>query len=314
MIICIIQIFINENLSHFYLELYVVFYLFIFFTYLFLASTSESQWIKLFDHPVKRFDPSLRTPSYEHSLPEKVVADYSYLLKGIVAQRVRRRSPRNHWFFVTSPKDEVLLSALWRSTALAQHILSLCRSFCFTGGLGCEDFCGSDLRRYRYSWLPPQDFLGIEYLDDLVRFEPVKFVSASSLSFYYGHDSSSGPSTDFFFALKSNPIDYPVFFMLMIEPAPPKTQFTFFTPSFHRRFYVDDEPEETSPSSWKSRLASWTHPREEEEIDYIYSWRYNFEKSILSDVDYRRFRSKHAFREVLVRYRWSDPPLAITWK
>lgn len=231
--------------------MYEVLYLFIFYLSL-IASTSESRWIKLFDHSVKRFDSSSRTPSFEHDLPEKVVVDYSHLLKGMVAQRIRRRSPCNPWFFVTLLKDEALLSTLRRSTTLAQHILSLCRSFCFTGGLGCEDFCGSDLRRYRYFWLPPQDFLGIKYLEDLVRPEPMKFVSASSLSSYYVHDLLSGSSMDLSFALKSNPVDSPVFFMLMIEPALAKTQYTFFTPSFHRQFYVDDEPEETSSSSWKN--------------------------------------------------------------
>ena len=58
--------------------------------------------------------------------------------------------------------------------------------------------------------------------------------------------------------------------MLMVEPLPKKIPYTFFTPSFHYQFYLDDEPkevgevEEINPSSWRAHLTVFTHPRKEE--------------------------------------------------
>ena len=64
--------------------------------------------------------------------------------------------------------------------------------------------------------------------------------------------------------------------MLMVEPAPMNIPYTLFTQSFHYQFFPDDEPvevdeaKEASSSSWKTHLAVFAHPREEEEIDHIF--------------------------------------------
>ena len=47
------------------------------------------------------------------------------------------------------------------------------------------------------------------------------------------------------------------------------------------------EVREVGSSSWKARLAVFTHPREEEEeeeeeVDYIFPWRFDHEKSVIS--------------------------------
>ena len=76
--------------------------------------------------------------------------------------------------------------------------------------------------------------------------------------------------------------------MLMVGPPSKKISYTFFTPSFHYQFFPDDKPEkvgevkEIDPSSWKAHLAVFTHPHKEKEIDHIFPWRYNHEKSIMS--------------------------------
>ena len=51
-----------------------------------------------------------------------------------------------------------------------------------------------------------------------------------------------------------NPTDSLIYFMLMIEPPPEKTHFTFFFPSFHHQFYPDEEPKEPDSSSWQVRV------------------------------------------------------------
>ena len=64
--------------------------------------------------------------------------------------------------------------------------------------------------------------------------------------------------------------------MLMVEPPPKKIPYTFFIPSFHYLFYPYDESkeagelEEAGLSSWRTRLTVFTHPREGEEIDYVF--------------------------------------------
>ena len=79
-------------------------------------------------------------------------------------------------------------------------------------------------------------------MEDLVSLLPVKFESASYPSYHkifypeYGlaeYDLSPSPPCDLSFAMQSNPVDSPTFFMLMIEPAAKKIPFTFFMPSFH---------------------------------------------------------------------------------
>ena len=92
----------------------------------------------------------------------------------------KRSRPVSPWFYVNLPEDKGLLAKMRRSTVLAQHFLSICRSYVFTGGLGNETFWGDDLARYKYFWLPPQNILGFEYLEDLVSlipYVPTKFIS-----------------------------------------------------------------------------------------------------------------------------------------
>ena len=138
-----------------------------------------------------------------------------------------------------------------RSSVLAQHVLLICRSFVFTRGLGYKAFWGTDLTRYKYCWLPPQNILGFDYLEDLISRPLIKFISSSFPSYHkrfypeYGpseYDLSPSSSTDLSFAMNSNPIYSLTFFMLMVEPAPKKTPFTFFTPSFHYQHFSNEEP------------------------------------------------------------------------
>ena len=57
---------------------------------------------------------------------------------------------------------------------------------------------------------------------------------------------------------------------------------------------------EVDSSSWKAHLAVFTHPHEEEEVDYIFPWRFDHEKSIMSPEVMRRLRSKHVFQDALI--------------
>ena len=82
-------------------------------------------------------------------------------------------------------KDKELLTKMWRSTKLVEHLLSTCRTYNFIRGLGYEKFWGYDLRRYRYFWLPPQNFLGFDCLEDLVSCSPIKFIPASSIPLFH---------------------------------------------------------------------------------------------------------------------------------
>ena len=179
----------------------------------FIVIVRKSRWIKFFDRPVRCYDPDFKP------LPREFFLEHN---------RPRAASP---WFYLCLPRDEALLARMRMSSILAQHFLSICRSFAFTGGLGCAKFWGNDLSRYKYFWLPPQNIWGFEYLEDLVSLLPVKFESASYPSYHkifypeYGlaeYDLSPSPPFDLSFAMESNPVDSPTFFMLMIEPAPKK--------------------------------------------------------------------------------------------
>ena len=122
--------------------------------------------------------------------------------------------------------------------------------------MGNETFWGDDLARYKYFWLPPQNILGFEYLEDLVSlipYVPTKFVSpyipSYHIRFYpeYGlakYETAPSPQLELSFAMRSNPIDSPTFFMLMIEPVPKKVPYTFFMPSFHYQQFPDEDPPE----------------------------------------------------------------------
>ena len=141
-----------------------------------------------------------------------------------------------------------------RSIVLAQHFLSTYQSYVFTGGLGNETFWGDDLARYKYFWLPLQNILGFEYLEDLVSlipYVPTKFISPHvplyHRRFYpeYGlaeYETIPSSLLELSFAMRSNPIDLPTFFMLIIEPAPKKVPYTFFVPSFHYQQFPDEDP------------------------------------------------------------------------
>ena len=108
--------------------------------------------------------------------------------------------------------------------------------------------------------------------------------------------------------------------MLMIEPAPKKVPYTFFMPSFHYQQFPEEDPPEadeiegSASSSWKHRPAIFTHPREEEEVDYIFNWRYDHERTVISPKSMKRLRSKHVFRDALISYRREKRPLMLTWK
>ena len=102
--------------------------------------------------------------------------------------------------------------------------------------------------------------------------------------------------------------------MLMIEPAAKKIPFTFFTPSFHYQQYLDEERmdssevETSSYSSWNTPLAESTHPCEGEEVDYIFAWRFDHERSVMSTEMKRKIRSKHIFRDPPILYQKSRQP------
>ena len=216
-----------------------------------------------------------------------------------------------------------------RSSILAQHFLSTCQNFSFTRGLGYEAFWGTDLSRYKYFWLPPQNIFEFDYLEDLISHLPIKFISSSFPSYHKCFYLEYGPSEYdlapshlmvLSFTKNSNPIDSPTFFMLMVKPPPKKIPYSFFTPSFHYQFYPNDELEEVSEveeidsSSWRARLAMLTHPHEEEEIDYIFPWRYDHGKSTMSPEIIQRFRSKHVFWDAPSSYIMDKQPLRLTWK
>ncbi len=274
----------------------------------------NKRWVKLFDRRVWRFDSSFKPWAHEPTFARK------------------KSRPMSPWFYVNLPEDEGLLAKMRRSTILSQHFLSTCRSYVFTGGLGNEAFWGADLTRYKYFWLPPQNIFGFEYLEDLVSLTslvPMNFISPYVPSYHrrffpeYGlaeYETAPSPPLEISFAARSSPIDSPIFFMLMIEPAPKKVPYTFFTPSFHYQQFSDQDPPEvdevegSASSSWKQRLANFTHPREEEEVDYIYDWRYDHEKTVISPDSLRRIRWKHVFRDAPISYRRERRPLRLSWK
>lgn len=215
---------------------------------------------------------------------------------------------------------------------LAQHFLSICGSYVFTGELGNETFWGDDLVRYKYYWLLPQNILGFEYLEDLVSlfpYVPTKFISPCEPSyhrhFYPEHgpaeyETTLSPSLELSFTIRSNPIHSPNFFMLMIEPTLKKVPYMFFTPSFHYQQFPEEDPPEVveiegnASSSWKDRLAIFSYPREEEEIDHFFSWRYNHERTVISPESMKQIRSKHVFRDAPISYRRDKSLLRLTWK
>ena len=195
--------------------------------------------------------------------------------------------------------------------------------------MGYEAFWRTDLSRYKYFWLPPQNIFEFDYLEDLINRPPIKFILASFPPYHKGfypdygpseYELAPSPSSDISFTINSNPIDSPTFFMMMVEPSLKKVPYTFFAPSFHYQFYLDDEPkefgevEEIDPSSWRGRLAVFTHPHEEKEIDHIFPWRYDHEKSTMSLGMMRSFRSKHVFRDAPILYIKEKHPLRLTWK
>ena len=184
--------------------------------------------------------------------------------------------------------------------------------------VGLQSLLGIDLSQYKYFWFPPQNIFEFDYLEVLVSRLSIKFISASFLSYHKCFYPEYGPSkydlapshlTDLSFTINSNPIDSPKFFMLMVEPLSKKVSYTFFTPSFYYQFYLDDEPEEVGdveefdPLSWIAHFVVFTHPHEEEEIDHIFPWRYDHEKSTISPEMMRRFRSKHVFWDAPISYR-----------
>ena len=65
------------------------------------------------------------------------------------------------------------------------------------------------------------------------------------------------------------------------------------------------EVEASSCSLWKTRLAQFAHPREGEEVDYIFAWRFDHERSVMSPEIKRRIRSKHSFRDPPILYQRS---------
>ena len=225
-----------------------------------------------------------------------------------------------------------MLASMRRSTVLAQHFLSTCRSYVFTSGLSNETFWGDDLARYKYFWPSPQNILGFEYLEDLVNlipYVPTKFVSPYVPSYHrrfypeYGlaeYETAPSPPLELSFTMGSNPIDSPIFFMLMIAPAPKRVPYTFFMPSFHYQQFPDEDPLESDEikgsvsSSWKHRLAIFTHPREEEDVDYIFNWRYDHEITVIFPESMKRLRSKHVFRDAPILYRREKSLLRLTWK
>ena len=111
----------------------------------------------------------------------------------------------------------------------------------------------------------------------------------------------------------NNPIDSSTFFMLMVELEPKKCPYTFFTMSFHYQHFLDEEPMEAGKVE-EARLAVFTHPRKEEEVDYIFPWIFDHEKSVMSPRVMRRLRSKHVFWDALILHRRDKQLLRLTWK
>ena len=105
----------------------------------FIVIPHKSRWIKLFDRPVRHYNPDFKPLPCELFLEHK------------------RPRPALPWFYLYLLKDKALLSRMHNSYVLDQHLLSTCRSFSFIGGLGFEKFWGNDLTRYKYFWLPPQN-------------------------------------------------------------------------------------------------------------------------------------------------------------
>ena len=158
---------------------------------------------------------------------------------------------------------------------------------------------------------------------------PTKFILPHVPSYHrrfypeYGlseYETAPSPPVELSFTIRSNPIDSPTFFMMMIEPAPKKVPYTFFMPSFHHQQFPDEDPsgadeiEGSASSSWKHRLVVFTHPHEEKEVDYIFNWRYDNERTIISPESMKRLRSKYVFRDVPISYRREKRPLMLTWK
>ena len=98
---------------------------------------------------------------------------------------------------------------------------------------------------------------------------------------------------------------------MMIKPAPKKIPYTFFAPSFHYQQFPDvdllemDEIEGSASLNWRDRLTIFVHPREEEEVDHIFKWRYNHERSVMSPELMSQLRSMHVFRDAPIDARLS---------
>ena len=58
----------------------------------------------------------------------------------------------------------------------------------------------------------------------------------------------------------------------------------------------------------------FTHPREEEEVDYIFPWRLNHENFIQSVESKQSFRSKYSFRDAPILHWRRRQPLPLTQK
>ena len=158
---------------------------------------------------------------------------------------------------------------------------------------------------------------------------PTRFISTYVPSYHrrfyleYGFaefETTPSPLLELSFTIGSNPIDSPIFFMLMIAPAPKRVPYTFFMPSFHYQQFPNEDPleadeiEGSASSSWKDRLAIFTHPREEEEVDCIFKRRYDHERTVISPESMKRLRSKHVFWDAPISYRRDKRPLMLTWK
>ena len=80
----------------------------------FIVILRKSRWIKLFDRPVRRYDPDFKPLPHEFFLEHK------------------RPRPASPWFYLYLPRDEALLTRMRKFSILVQHCLSICRSFAFT--------------------------------------------------------------------------------------------------------------------------------------------------------------------------------------
>ena len=96
----------------------------------------------------------------------------------------------------------------------------------------------------------------------LIPYVPTKFISSCKPSYHrrfypeYGpaeYETAPSPSLELSFTIRSNPIDSPTFFMLIIEPAPKKVPYTFFAPS-HLPF--------TTNNFLRKILQRWTKLKE----------------------------------------------------